>query len=215
MNRIPLARGLGSSSAAYLSALLAANRLLSNRYTRDEILNFATKLEGHPDNVAPALLGGVKASGVFSGRVVTASLPVPALKMVVAIPAFELSTKKARAVLPKKIFLRDAVQNLSSVALLSHAFSNDVGLLGYLLNDRMHEPYRAKLIPGFKSVKQSALRAGACGVTLSGAGPTLLAFAPRGKSARIARAMHSAFARAGVRCETKELDIDKRGAIVQ
>ncbi len=215
VNRIPLARGLGSSSAAYLSALLAANRLLNDRFSVEEILNFATELEGHPDNVAPALLGGVRASGVYGGRVVTAALPLPRLKMVVAIPKFELSTKKARKVLPKKIPMTDAVSNLSAVALLSHAFTSAPKLLGNLLNDRWHEPYRAKLIPGFYNVKKAALAAGAFGVTLSGAGPTILSFVDGKSSGRVAKAMQAAFAKAGVDSKTMQLEIDKKGATVK
>jgi homoserine kinase len=187
---------------------------LSNRYSVDEILNFASALEGHPDNVAPALFGGIRASGVFPGGVKSVPVPVPALKAVVAVPAFQLSTKKARAILPKSVPMKDAVKNLSAVALLTHAFRNDPSLLGTLLNDRLHEPYRARLIPGFYRVKASGLKAGALGVILSGAGPSMLAFAPQSAAARIAKAMRTAFTRAGVRSEAYIFDIDKKGAKV-
>ncbi|MCG3204124.1 MAG: Homoserine kinase [Elusimicrobia bacterium] len=215
VNRIPLARGLGSSSAAYLSALLAANRLLGDVFKPQEILQFATELEGHPDNVVSAFLGGVQASGVYGTRVVSAALPIPKLKTVVAIPTFELSTKKARKILPKNISLKDAVWNLSAVALLPLAFGGQEDLLAEILNDRWHEPYRAKLIPGFFQVKKAALSAGAKGVILSGAGPTMLSFVKPKDSRRVAQAMKWAFLRAGVTCKTMQLEIDKRGARVQ
>lgn len=215
VNRIPLARGLGSSSAAILSSLLAANRLLSDRFSRQEILNWASALEGHPDNVAPALLGGVQAAGVFGGQVVASALPAPSSKMIVAIPAFELSTEKARRALPKKIPLKDAVFNFSAIALLPLALRTAPELLGSLLNDRSHEPYRARLIPGFHSVKSSALRSGAHGVILSGAGPTMLAFAPASRVKKIADAMTKAFERAGVVSRALTLSIDKKGSIIR
>ncbi len=215
LNRIPLARGLGSSSTAYLAALLAANRLLGDRFSTEEILGFATEFEGHPDNVAPALHGGLRASGVIDGKVVSIGLPSPRCGLVVAVPAFELSTARARAVLPASVPLSDAVFNLSAVALLPHALSKDEKLLAGLLVDRLHEPYRAKLIPGFYKVRAAAMKAGAYGMTLSGAGPTLLSFVPRAKSARVARAMARAFASSGVKCRTMNLKVDTRGAIVR
>ncbi len=215
VNRIPLARGLGSSSAAYLSALLAANRLLEDAFSREDILRFATELEGHPDNVAPALLGGIRASGVFEKKIVTAKLPTPRLKMVVAVPAFELATKKARQVLPKRVPMQDAVFNLSAVALMSEALGSRPELLKDLLNDKLHEPYRAPLIKGFHKVKEAALRAGAFGVILSGAGPTILAFARPSLSEQVATAMRSAFKKAGVECKTMKLEIDSKGAVVK
>lgn len=214
VNRIPLARGLGSSSAAYLAGLLAANRLLNDRFSKDEILAFATELEGHPDNVAPALFGGARASGVYDGRVVSAPIATPRLRAVVAIPSFELSTKKARKVLPKTIPMKDAIANLSAVALMSSAFSGGDAQLKDLLNDRWHEPYRAKLIPGFYAVKKAALRAGAEGVILSGAGPTMLSFVKAGKTGAVAKAMRNAFAKAGVTCRTREFSFDKKGAVL-
>lgn len=215
VNRIPLARGLGSSAAAYLSALLAANRLLGDRFTKGEILNFAAKLEGHPDNVAPALMGGVRASGVYGKNVVSAAFPSPSLKIVAVVPAFELSTKKARKILPKKVPMRDAVANLAAVALMASALSGNHALLGRLLNDRWHEPYRARLIPGFPSVKKAALAAGALGVILSGAGPTMLAFVKAGRAKAVAKAMRTAFLRAGVESKAMEFNIDEKGAVVQ
>jgi homoserine kinase len=214
VNRIPLARGLGSSSAAYLAGLLAGNHLVGNRFSDETILDMATELEGHPDNVAPALYGGARASGVIDGRVVSFALPLPEATCVVAIPDFQLSTKKARAVLPARVPLQDAVFNLAAVSLMPFAFKQPTLLAG-LLNDRVHEPYRAKLVPGFFSVKKAALKAGALGVTLSGAGPTMLGFCPKRKAASIGAAMQAAFKRAGVKSQVLKLAINKRGAVVR
>jgi homoserine kinase len=148
-------------------------------------------------------------------KVVSIPWPEPACGVVVAVPAFELSTKKARAVLPKDVPMEDAVWNLSAVSLLSHALSRDVSLLRPLLNDRWHEPYRAKLIPGFFKVKDAALKAGALGVILSGAGPTMLGFVAKNERSRVANAMKNTFARAGVESRVMSLAIGKRGATVR
>lgn len=215
VNRIPLARGLGSSSAAILAGLLAGNRLLKDKFSRQDILNFATEMEGHPDNVASALLGGVQASLVLNGQVLSQSWPVPKVHFVTAVPSFELSTKKARKVVPKTVKMADAISNLSSVALLPRTFSSAPELLKLLLNDRWHEPYRARLIPGFHRVKQAAINAGAYGVTLSGAGPTILSFTPSSKVSRVKRAMEQAFKSAGVQCKTLDLKADLKGAVIQ
>ncbi len=215
VNRIPLARGLGSSSAAILSGLLVGNQLLNNHFTRQDILDFATELEGHPDNVASALLGGVQASFVAQGRVITQSWPINNIRFVVAIPSFQLSTKKARKVVPKNVPLAAAISNLSSVALMQAAFGKAPELLGLLLNDRWHEPYRAKLIPGFHKVRKAALKAGAYGVTLSGAGPSILSFVPPTKVKRVSQAMEKAFRQAGVTSRAVELKVNMKGAEVE
>lgn len=215
VNRIPLTRGLGSSSAALLSGLLAGNRLLGNKFSRNQILNWATEMEGHPDNVAPALLGGIQASAWIDGSVLTSSWPVPKLDAVVAIPKFELSTKKARAILPRLLPMKDAIANLSYVALMRDALSMQYHLLPSLLNDQWHEPYRAKLVPGFYQVKRAALKAGALGVILSGAGPTMLSFAFEKDASVIASAMKKAFSSARVECETKILSLNRKGAVIQ
>jgi homoserine kinase len=148
-------------------------------------------------------------------EVVTAAVPEPKAKLVLAVPQFELSTKLARRVLPKTISMKDAISNLAAVSLLPHAFQKDETLLGRILNDRWHEPYRAKLIPGFYKVKAAALKAGAHGVALSGAGPTMISFVKPTRVGAVANAMRSAFARAGVKSQIMQLAIDKRGAVVK
>lgn len=215
LNRIPLARGLGSSAAARLSGLLAGNALLGKRFSDQQILTWATELEGHPDNVAPALYGGIRASAHFNGYVVSSALPVPGVRLVAAVPEFHLSTKRARQVLPRAVPLQDAVFNLSAVGLLPHALGGNYGMLKDLLNDRLHEPYRARLIPGFYAVKKAAQKAGAYGTILSGAGPTILSFVPRAKVAGVSRAMTGAFRRAGIKSEAMVFTIDRKGAEVR
>ncbi|MCB4756744.1 MAG: homoserine kinase [Elusimicrobia bacterium] len=215
INRIPLERGLGSSAAATISGLLAGNRLLGDRFSNEDLLGWASAFEGHPDDVAPALLGGIRASASVNSAVVSVPWPIPPLRLVMAVPDFALPTVKARKVLPRRVPLKDAVFNLGAVAVMHQAFCGHAEWLRYLLNDRLHEPYRAKLVPGFYRVKEAALRNGAVGVTLSGAGPTMVGFVKPAKAKRVARAMKRAFKKAGVDCSLLILSISRRGALVK
>ncbi len=215
LNRIPLARGLGSSSAAIVAGLVAGNHLLGDKFEPEQLLNWATEIEGHADNVAAALLGGIRGNFIDGETVVSRAWPVPKLKCVVAVPEFQLSTKKARAVLPKAVPMKDAVANLAAVSMLNTALSGEYSLLKGALEDRLHEPYRAKLIPGFYQVKKAAVRSGAYGTALSGAGPSIMALADSGDASRVGRAMVAAFKRAGVKSRAMILGIDRKGVQVR
>lgn len=197
-NRIPLARGLGSSAAARVAALVAANRVAGDPFTREELLQFAVQEEGHPDNVAPALLGGLVVCGADGERAVTKRIePKAGLAVALLIPARELSTEAARRVLPREVPIRDAVANLQNTALTALAFvTGDYKILESSLADRLHQPYRAPLMPGFEAVLEAAREAGALGAALSGAGPTIAAFA-LGQMEPVIQAMQSAFEAAG------------------
>ena len=213
-NNIPLARGLGSSAAAIVGGLVAANAVTGGKLGNDELLAMATVLEGHPDNVAPAIFGGITVS--FTAGSVPQTLrfsPPEPLRLVVAVPDFGLSTKAARQVLPKAVPYADAVFNVSRAALLVGALcQGKLDFLRYALEDRLHQPYRARLIPGMDEVLAAAVENGALGAALSGAGPCLIAFARRGASAAIGGAMVAAFARHGVKAKSLDLDIDGDGA---
>ncbi|SHF03101.1 homoserine kinase [Desulforamulus putei] len=206
VNRIPTARGLGSSAAAIVGGLVAANRLTGETLSREKILALATELEGHPDNVAPALLGGMVISVVAEGVVHYLKITPPKeLKVVVAIPDFKLSTHAAREVLPKEVRLQDAIFNLSRTALLVGALCEKrLDLLSVASQDALHQPYRAPLVPGLTKVIEAANQAGALSVTLSGAGPTVIALTD-GHNEGIAEAMHNSFREAGVTCRVKAL----------
>lgn len=213
---IPLGRGLGSSASAVVGGLLAANRLLGEPLGPDDLLRLATALEGHPDNVAPALLGGVciavqGATGLLVERIAAAEAP----GLVVAIPAFELSTATARAALPSLVPLGDAVYNVGRAALLTAALcSGRSELLGEALGDRLHQPYREPLVQGMAEVTRAAREAGAWGTTLSGAGPTLLAWCPEGRREAVARAMASAWEREGIAARAFPSAIAAHGATI-
>jgi homoserine kinase len=217
VNRVPLARGMGSSSAAIVGGIFAANEALKRPLSESEMAQLATEMEGHPDNVVPALLGGLVASAMVDGRVQY----VPwrdkkifnGLKAVIAVPDFELSTAKARAVLPKTVSKADAVFNASRVALLLSALAQGRrDLLGPAMEDRLHQPYRARLVPGLEQAIAGARKAGAYGAALSGAGPCVLALAPAVKAAAAARAMQKAFEGKRISSRALVLTVDFTGA---
>jgi homoserine kinase len=195
-NRIPLARGLGSSSAAIVGGLYAADRLLGSRLSTERLITLAAELEGHPDNVAAALLGGLVIACQTSAGVTWARLDAPRWPVVIGVPAEESPTRAARDRLPAKVSRADAVANLSRCALLVAAVATGRHeLLREAMSDRLHEPYRRDSVPGYHAVREAALAAGAWGVALSGAGPSILAFGP---ADAIAAAMREAYRSARV-----------------
>lgn len=180
---IPHTRGLGSSAACIVGGILIADTLLDASLSKQQMLEIATKMEGHPDNAAPALYGGVcisvKCDDGYLSQPITLA---PGLGVAAIVPSFTLSTKKAREVLPRQVSVTDAVSNIGRMGLLVSALQNgDFSLLHTALDDRLHQPYRKSLIEGYSQVEDAAYRAGAYGVCLSGAGPTLLAFFPLDK----------------------------------
>lgn len=215
LNRIPLSRGLGSSSSAIIGGLVAANAALEYPFSSETLLDMATRIEGHPDNVAPALYGGFTVSVLQSDRVVCLRMRAPQdLKLVVCIPDFRLSTQKARQAIPDTIPHKDAVFNVSRTALLVGALAT--GQTKYLadaLEDRLHQPYRAPLIPGMNEVFVAGCRAGALGVTMSGAGPSIMAYT-LDQAATVGQSMVDAFEAHGVASRFLELNIDYAGAKV-
>lgn len=212
-NSIPLARGLGSSAAAIVAGLFAANAALGSPLTKGDLLDLATAAEGHPDNVAPAIYGGISLSVMNYGKVETLRIfPSRPLTLVVAVPEFALATHTARQVLPKQVSLSDAVFNVSRTALMVGALAS--GAFHHLaagLEDKLHQPYRQALIPGMADVLNAAKTAGAYGAALSGAGPCLIAFTETNSDA-IGQAMVTAFASHRVQASYLNLAIDAEGA---
>jgi homoserine kinase len=213
INQIPLSSGLGSSAATILTGLLAGNALFENPLSKEEILNLASNMEGHPDNVAPALLGGLVVSTVEEGKVIARQIPIAIdVYITIALPDFYITTKQARAALPKKISMKNAVHNISRAILVTEAFrSGDLSLLGQAMTDALHQPYRLKLIPGVLSAMEAAKKAGAAAAALSGAGPSLIAFSSKAE-ARIGESMKRAYEAAGLSTRLFHLGISSRGA---
>lgn len=217
-NRIPLSRGLGSSATAIVAGLTAANALVGSPFHRDDLLQLATDIEGHPDNVAPAIYGGFTVNTVTNGHVECFSfLPRIFMRFVVMVPDFYLSTKSAREVLPTEVSMRDAVFNISHAAMMVAALAR--GSEKHLKNaftDALHQNYRASLIPGMFDVFAAAKKAGAYGAALSGAGPCLIAFVPahRKCTEAVAAAMQEAFRAHDVEARSLHLRLDTKGARV-
>jgi homoserine kinase len=217
VNRVPTARGLGSSAAAWVGGLVAGNALLGGPLPLDALLALAARSEGHPDNVTAALMGGLTVScAIGEGRITAISLPVPAaVRWVVLVPDVTSATAEARAVLPPTFSRADAVFNVQRVALLLAALqSGRLDCLGDALDDRLHQPYRRRLFPWMPAVVEAARAAGALGCVLSGAGPSLLA-AVRDGTDVVARSMEGALVAAGVRGRAHTFAVDAEGAVVR
>ena len=178
-NEIPLSRGLGSSAAATVGGLLAANAILDDALDTARLLRLATDIEGHPDNAATALLGGFVVSAATDDGIETVRFDVPRdLRAVLFIPDLRLSTDAMRGVLPESVPRADAIANLAAVAIgVAGIASRRFELLGRLTVDRLHEPYRAASYPQLPRLVEAARGAGAIGACLSGAGSTVIAFA--------------------------------------
>ena len=218
VNRIPIARGLGSSASAVVAGLLAGNQLLGDAaLATDQLVEYATTLEGHPDNAAPALLGGLVTCVRRHRNLITYRLnPHPDLRAVVCIPTFELPTATARSVLPHTYLRDDAVDNVARALILSSALEQGHwDRLAVAMEDRFHQPYRCSLIKGMSSVIRAAQEAGSCGAALSGAGSTMLALGPAGPDLdAIALAMQKAFFEQGVQSRSLVLTVAKGAEVI-
>ena len=213
-NNIPLSSGLGSSSAARAAGIIAANQICGNKLTLGEMAQLGVKLEGHPDNIIPAFYGGVCISiNQGNDMIDVIKLPIPKIKAVVCTPGFELATERSRNILPEKYDRKDVVFNISRVSLLIKAFcTNDFKLLQEAMQDRIHQPYRSKLIPVMQELIDIAVKEGAYGACLSGAGPSMIAFCDNSKAQTVAKAMAKIWKKETVPTKTFILSFDKNGA---
>jgi homoserine kinase len=218
-NKLPCGSGLGSSSTAVIAGLVFAHALSRGDITHDNahllrraVLARAVELEGHGDNVVPALLGGlVVVSRSANGRLLTHPVPVPRLRVTVCVPEFAFLTAMSRAVLPPTLPRADAIHNIGHAVLTIEALrTGDMRLLASALDDRMHEPYRLPAIPGALDARQAALDNGAVAVCLSGAGPGLIAFAEEGHEC-IGQSMAQCFGSAGLPARYWTLDSNEHG----
>ncbi len=218
---VPMARGLGSSATAIVGGLVGANVLAGEPLSQSQVMELAIAMEGHPDNVVPALLGGCRlaATGVEvepPRRQEWEICDVPwceNIVPVVAIPDFELSTKEARQVLPTQVSRADAIFNTAHLGLLLRGLETGNGdWLKAALQDKLHQPYRKRLIQGYNVVETAAIAAGAYGMVISGAGPTLLALTDISNSEAVAAAMSAAWQSQGISPTVRSLEIDTQGA---
>ena len=212
---VPPARGLGSSATAIVAGLMGANALVGEPLSKEKLLELAIDIEGHPDNVVPSLLGGLCMTAKAASkrwRVVRCEW-TPSVKAVVAIPSIRLSTSEARRAMPKAIPVGDAVINLGALTLLLQGLRTGNGdLISDGMHDRLHEPYRWRLIKGGDQVKQAAMDAGAWGCAISGAGPSVLALCEEDKGPAVSRAMVKAWEAAGVASRAPVLNLQTSGS---
>jgi homoserine kinase len=216
-SEIPLTRGLGSSAAAIVGALVAANVLADEPYTLDELFTRAARLEGHPDNVGASCFGGVIVSTMpdDEGQAVPyVRFPVPtSLRVLAVVPQFELKTTAARGVLPPTYTKQDAIFSLGhSSFLVAALMQNRLDLLAEAVQDKLHQPYRANLVPGLAEILADATSHGALAATLSGAGPTSLCFyQTKEQHASLVRFLHEVMSAHQVGYQLLDLEPDKLG----
>ena len=212
---VPPARGLGSSATAIVAGLVGANALMGSPLPKEKLLELAIDIEGHPDNVVPSLLGGLCMTAKAASerwRVVRCEWSEN-IKAVVAIPSIRLSTSEARRAMPKTIPIGDAVMNLGALTLLLQGLrTGNADLIADGMNDRLHEPYRWRLIKGGLSVRNSALQAGALGCAISGAGPSILALCTENNAFSISNAMIQAWKDCDVNCKAPVLNLQTLGS---
>lgn len=214
---IPVKKGLGSSSAAIVAGLFGANQLLGAPKTIDELVQMATAIEGHPDNVVPALLGGLTVSVMGVNRsVLTKRIEPHDWKMLMVVPDYTFGTDEARALLPTTVPMRDVVFNMSRSAMLPTILERgDHENLAEVMRDKLHQDYRLPQFPGSQEGYRAAMEAGASGVALSGAGPSLIVFAKSDKIDAIGQAVVSPYEVIGIHCQLIKTSISMEGVRVE
>ncbi len=201
-NDILMSSGLGSSAAAITAGLFGANEMLGRPLSVNELLKLATDMEGHPDNVAPALLGGLVVSVMDHEEIITKRYEVPELTVVIVKPILDWLTRTARAVLPKSVSRTDAIHNIGRTALVVDALRNgDLDLLQKVMDDRIHQPYRLKHISGGMAAYKTAKKFGAA--ALSGAGPSIINFVSPDRAEQAKQEIEKVFQERGI--ETRGL----------
>lgn len=213
---IPVTRGLGSSAAVIVGGLMAANKLLGNPADEAVLLSIASEVEGHPDNVTPAMMGGFCAASIEDdGSVAYSKILWPEdWKLTVLIPDYELDTKIARSILPEKITVSDAAYNVRKASMLIDAvYRQDFELMKKCLKDKLHQPYREQLIKGFKELTELLEnKDDILGCVISGAGPTILVISKNDGFEKVENEVKQIFDDYNVNCDIRTLDIENEGS---
>ncbi len=215
---IPIAKGLGSSASVIVGGIFAANKLLGNPADEAALLSIASDLEGHPDNTTPAMLGGFCISSAEEdGSILYKKLEWPEeWNILVCMPDYELATQISRSVLPEKVPLNDAVYNLKKTAMFIDALhTKDSDLMKCALNDKIHQPYRNRLVPGFDEIKKTLEDVpNVLGTVISGAGPSIIVIYENNNFDEINKKISSTWELLGVKATIKKLNIDTKGAVL-
>lgn len=211
-NRVPLNSGLGSSAAATATGLLAANQVTGERLALEELLAIGAAIEGHADNLAAAMYGGLALVNQAGEAVIAQRIEIPTLSCVVVLPSVAVSTREARAALPKSVLLADAVANIGhSLAVLEALRVGDISALAAAMQDRLHQPYRLPLIPGAAQALAAAAEMGAA-AALSGAGPSLIAFVEPGREEAVGAGLQMPFVEESIETRRFLLKTARQGA---
>ena len=215
---IPIAKGLGSSASVIVGGILAANKLLGNPADEAALLSIANELEGHPDNTTPAIVGGFCLSSVEEdGSIIYKKIDWPEeWKIVVCMPDYELATQISRSVLPEKVTMGEAVFNLKRSAMFVDAMhTKDSQLMRYALRDKLHHPYRSRLIPGFEEIRDDLAEIpNVIGTVISGAGPSIIVIHENNSFDEIHKRINTVWEDLGVKVTVKKLNIDTQGAVI-
>ena len=216
-SNIPIAKGLGSSASVIVGGVLAANKLLNNPADEAALLSVANEVEGHPDNIVPAMLGGFTlASAEDDGSIVYRKIEWPdSWKLTLCIPDYELATQISRSVLPATVPFADATFNAKRCAMFIEALhSKDEDLMKYALSDRLHQPYRSRLVPGFDEINETLKEIDVIGTVISGAGPSILVISKSNVVNEVKEIVDSIWDMSSIKSTIKTMDIDKKGAVL-
>ncbi len=217
-SQIPIARGLGSSASVIVGGLIAANELLGRPADEAALLSIATEVEGHPDNVTPAIVGGLTiTSSEDDGSIVYRKLEWPEeWNITVCVPEYELATDISRSVLPKEVPMQDAVYNAQRMGMFVHAIhTKDSALMKLALKDRLHQPYRMKLVPGLEKIAEKLKHEeNVLGCVLSGAGPSILIISEKNNLDKIKATVKEVWNDLNLKADIISLPVENQGAIV-
>lgn len=214
---IPIAKGLGSSASVIVGGVLAANKLLGNPADQAALLSIANEIEGHPDNIAPAMLGGFVVSSVEEdGSIIHRSIEWPEnWKIIIGVPDYELATQISRSVLPESVKFEDAVYNAKRSAMFVEALhTKDKELMKLALNDKLHQPYRARLVPGLNEIIEELQQTDIIGCVLSGAGPSILTICENNTIEEAKTKIKDVWECLGIKASIKSISVDTKGAVI-
>ncbi|MBC7319661.1 homoserine kinase [bacterium] len=216
-SNIPICRGLGSSASAIVAGLMVANALTGKNLPKEVLLKYAVELERHPDNVTPAMLGGCTISLVSNGEIIVKKIPFPEeIAIIVAVPQFNVETELSRKLIPDCVSLDTTIRGLAKMGMfVTSLLTKDFKHLPIILDDELHEPYRANYIPNYKKIKEELISSGALGVMISGSGPSMVILSERDKVKQLKEDIKAVLFRNNIVSKVFDLEIDNEGALLE
>ncbi len=216
-SNIPLCRGLGSSASAIVAGLMVGNTLTGKNLSKETLLRYAVELEGHPDNVTPAMFGGCTISLVNNGEILVKKIPFPEeIAVIVAVPQFNVKTEPSRKLIPDCVPLDVTIRGLAKMGIfINSLLTKDLNDLPLILEDELHEPYRAKYIPNYKKIKEEVISRGALGVVISGSGPSMAVLSKIDKVKQLKEDIELILLKNNIESKIFDLEIDNEGALLE